>query len=217
MSTTSIPIPGTPAYWAAQREAVALVGAWQNDTLIPDEELALLRRIAAHRLATRMMAALGHDVERLTAIVLRTPGLFEEDVDEDDEDEDADPDGPPHGQDWCRKGCQILYGMECGICGYEGRGVWASQVNTVAEHCCHCNARTRQSPEGICELCGKDAETPDAPVQTPAFCFRDCGPVSTDAQCRLCRDLERHAQGASVQAGHEDQAASAHGIVGGGR
>ena len=212
MSTTSIPIPGTPAYWTAQREAVALVGAWQNDTLIPDGELALLRRIAAHRLATRMMAALGHDVERLTAIVLRTPGLFEEDGDEDDEeeDEDADPDGPPHGQDWCRRGCQILYGMECGICGYEGRGVWASQVDTVAEHCCHCNARTRQSPEGICELCGKDAETPDAPAQPLASCFWDCGPVSTDVQCRLCRDLERHAQGASAQPGDRGQSVSPH-------
>ena len=57
--------------------------------------------------------------------------------------------------------------MECGMCGYEGRGVWASQVDTVAEHCCHCNARTHQSPEGICELCGKDAETPDEPA--PAY------------------------------------------------
>lgn len=176
MSKIGIPIPGTTAYWAAQREAVALVNAWQNDAwqndkLIPAEELALLRRIAAHSLATRMMAALGHDVERLTAIVLRTPGLFEEDVDEDDEreDEDADPDAPPHGADWCKRGCQILHGMECGMCGYEGRGVWASQVDTVAEHCCHCNARTYQSPDGICELCGKDAETPDAPAPPTGF------------------------------------------------
>ena len=154
-----------------------------------------------------MMAALGHDVEHLTAIVLRTPGLFEEDIDEDDED--ADPDAPPRGQDWCRRGCQVLFGMECGMCGYEGRGVWASQVNTVAEHCCHCNARTYQSPEGICELCGKDAETPNEPAPQPASCFWDCGPVSQDSQCRLCRDLERHAQGTAPQA------APAHGIVDG--
>ena len=228
MSNTGIPIPGTPAYWAAQREAVALVDCWQNDKLndrlIPVEELALLRCIAAHSFATRMMAALGHDVERLTAIVLRTPGLFEEDVDEDDEgeDEDTDPDAPPHGADWCKRGCQILYGMECGMCGYEGRGVWASEVDTVAEHCCHCNARTYQSPEGICELCGKDAETPDEPAPQPASCFWDCGSVSEDAQCRLCRDLERYAQGATIQAGHESQAApapvaAAHGTVDGAR
>ena len=206
MRTIGIPIPGTPAYWAAQREAVSLVDAWQNDKLVPDEELTLLRRIAAHRLATRMMDALGHDVERLTAIVLRVPGLFEEDIDADGEgeDEDADPDGPPHGQDWCKRGCQILYSMECGMCGYEGRGVWADQVDTVAEHCCHCNARTYQSTEGTCELCGKDAETPDAPALRPASCFWDYGPVSTDAQCRLCRDLQHHAQGASVQAVRQD-------------
>ena len=213
MSTTAIPIPGTPAYWTAQREAVALVNAWQNDAwrsdkLIPAEELALLRCIAAHRLATRMMAALGHDVERLTAIVLRTPGLFEEDIDEDDEgeDEDADPDGPPHGQDWCERGCQPLYGMECGMCGYEGRGVWISEVASVAEYCCHCNARTYQSSEGICELCGKDGETPDAPALPPASCFWDRGSVRTDSQCDLCRALERHAHGVPVDPAHRGRA-----------
>ena len=177
MSNTAIPIPGTPASaksrsdlrGAAQREAVALVNAWQNDAwrsdkLIPAEELALLRCIAAHGLATRMMAALGHDVERLTAIVLRTPGLFEENVDEDDkeEDEDADPDGPPHGQDWCRRGCQVLFGMECGMCGYEGRGVWASQVDTAAEHCCHCNARTIKAPRASASSA---ARTPRRPTR----------------------------------------------------
>ena len=50
-----IPIPGTPAYWTAQREAVALVQAWQHTTLGADDELDLLRRIAAHGLASRMM------------------------------------------------------------------------------------------------------------------------------------------------------------------
>jgi len=212
MSTTGIPIPGTPAYWTAQREAVALVHAWQRTELGADDELDMLRRIAAHGFASRMMAAHGADVARWVAILETLCELFDDDIDEDDEeDEDADLDGPPYGQDWCRRGCQILYGMECGMCGYEGRGVWSSQVETVAEHCCHCNARTRQSPEGICELCGKDAETPDVPAQPPASCFWDCGPVSQDAQCRLCRDLERHAQGAAAQA------APAHGIVDGAR
>ena len=209
MSNTGIPIPGTPAYWAAQREAVALVNAWQDTVLAPGEELTLLRRIAAHGFASRMMAAHGHDVARWIAILERMPELF---GDEDDETDDADPDGPPHGQDWCRRGCQILFGMECGMCGYEGRGVWASQVDTVAEHCCHCNARTYQSPKGICELCGKDAETPDEPAPQPASCFWDCGLVSTDAQCRLCRDLERHAQGAAPT-----PAAPAHGTADGAR
>jgi len=214
MSTTGIPIPGTPAYWTAQREAVALVHAWQHTTLGADDELDVLRRIAAHGFASRMMAAHGANVARWVTILETMRGLFENDADEnnDEEDEDADPDGPPHGADHCPRGCQILYGMECGMCGYEGRGVWANQVDTVAEHCCHCNARTYQSPDGICELCGKDAETPDAPAQPPAsFCFWDCGPVSTDAQCRLCRDLERYAQGAAAQA------APAHGIVDGER
>ena len=209
MSTTGIPLPGTPAYWAAQREAVALVNAWQHTVLAPSEELALLRRITAHGFASRMMAAHGHDVARWIAILERMPELFE---DEDDETDDADPDAPPHGQDWCERGCQILFGMECGMCGYEGRGVRIDQVDTVAEHCCHCNARTYQSPDGICELCGKDAETPDAPAPQPASCFWDCSAVSQDTQCRLCRDLERHAQGAAPT-----PAAPAHGTADGAR
>ena len=208
-SATGIPIPGTPAYWAAQREAVALVNAWQHTELGADDELDLLRRIAAHGFASRMMATHGADVARWVAILETLREVFD-DADEDDEgkDEDVDPDAPPHGADWCKRGCQILHGMECGMCGYDGRGVWASQVDTVAEHCCHCNARTYQSLDGICELCGKDAEMPDppAPAQT-AVCLWDCGPVSTDAQCRLCRDLQRHAQGPTAQAGCEDPAA----------
>jgi len=116
-------------------------------------------------------------------------------------DDDADPDGPPHGSDFCPRGCQILYGMECGMCGYDGPGVSADQVETVAEYCCHCKARTYQSQEGICTLCGKDAETPDAPAPQAALCFWDCQPVSTDTQCTLCRDLECHARGAAAEAG----------------
>ena len=219
-SATGIPIPGTPAYWAAQREAVALVREWQHTELNTDDELDLLRRIAAHGFASRMMAAHGANVARWLAILETLRELFEDDADENGDD--RDPDGLPHGEDWCRNGCQRLFSMECGMCGYEGRGVRIDQVDTVAEYCCHCNARTRQSPDGICELCGKDAETPDAPALPPASCFWDCGAVSTGTQCSLCRDLQRHARGAALQAGQEDRTAPApaapgHGVVDGGR
>ena len=209
MSITGIPTPGNPTYWATQREAVALVQAWQSTELGADGELALLRRIAVHGFASRMMAAHGHHVTRWVAILERMPELFE---DEDDEDNDGrnDPDGPLHGQDWCERGCQPLFGMECGMCGYEGRGVWSSQVASVAEHCCHCKARTYQSPEGICELCGKDAETPDALALRPASCFWDCGPVSTGTQCSLCRDLEHHARQPATRAGDRGQPVPPH-------
>ena len=203
---TGIPIPGTPAYWTAQREGVALVDAYAFSDPDPFAELDALRRIAAHGFAARIMAAHRkpvaswiRDLERIVAAI--GAACFGED--------DTDPDAPPPGDDWCPRGCQPLYGMECGICGHDGPGVWASEIRTVAEYCCHCRARTRQSLDGICELCGKDAETPDAPALPPSSCFWDCGPVSQDTQCRLCRDLERHAQGAAVQAGHEDQAAPA--------
>ena len=159
-NATALPIPGTPAYGAAQREAVALVQAGRDTELAPDEELDLLRRIAAHGFASRMMAAHGADVARWIMILETLRELFEDDDEEDDEV--ADPDGPPRGSDWCRRGCQVRHGMECGMCGYDGPGVWADQVDTVAEYCCHCKARTYQSQEGICTLCGKDAETPDA-------------------------------------------------------
>ena len=96
------------------------------------------------------------------------------------------------------------------MCGYEGRGVRIDQVDTVAEHCCHCNARTYQSPDGICELCGKDAETPDAPALPPASCFWDCGAVSTDTQCSLCRDLERHARQPVTQVGDRGRPVPSH-------
>ncbi len=76
MSNTAIPIPGTPASaksrsdlrGAAQREAVTLVQAWQHTELGADDELDLLRRIAAHGLASRMMAAHGADVARWVTI-----------------------------------------------------------------------------------------------------------------------------------------------------
>ena len=133
---------------------------------------------------------------------------IEEDEDAAREEETYNPDAPPHGEDWCQRGCQILYGMECGMCGYDGPGVSIDKVDTVAEYCCHCNARTYQSPEGICTLCGKEAETPDAPAPHPALCFQNCsGAVTTDSQCDLCRDLERQARSIVAAARQEGQAA----------
>ncbi len=176
---TDIPTPGTPAYWTAQREGVALVDAYAFSDPDPFVELDALRRIAAHGCAARIMAAHRKpvaswitDLERIVAAI--DAACFGED--------DTDPDAPPPGDDWCPRGCQPLYGMECGICGHDGPGVWASEVSTVAEHCCHCRARTRQSPDGICELCGKDAEDAD---DTPAA----AGP----APCAR-PDPDRHAQ-----------------------
>ncbi len=52
------PVPGTNAYWAAQREAFALIEAWQTtDPDDPGAELAALRRIAAHSFAAGVMNA----------------------------------------------------------------------------------------------------------------------------------------------------------------
>jgi len=75
------------------------------------------------------------------------------------------------------------------MCGYEGRGVWASDVTTVAEYCCHCRARTYQSQEGICELCGKDAEGADTP--TPA----DAAPCPTSDRDHPAPPSEADPQG----------------------
>jgi len=173
-NATAIPTPGTPAYWTPQREAVALVQTWKNTELAPDQELDLLRRIAAHGFASRMMAAHGADVARWVMILETLRELFVDENDENDEEEegDADLDRPPHGSDFCPRGCQILHGMECGMCGYDGPGVRADAVSAVAEYCCHCRARTHQSTDGICELCGKDAEdTGDTPAAaSPASC-----------------------------------------------
>jgi len=176
---TDIPAPGTPAYWAAQREGVALVDAYAFSDPDPFAELDALRRIAAHGFAARIMAAHRkpvaswiRDLERIVAAI--DAACFGED--------DTDPDAPPPGDDWCPRGCQPLYGMECGMCGHDGPGVWASEVRTVAEYCCHCRARTYQSRDGICELCGKDAE--------------DAGDTPTAADPAPCArpDPDRHAQ-----------------------
>lgn len=104
-------VPGTEAYWAAQREAFALIEAWQ--TTDPDDpwaELAALRRIAAHPSAAGVMHA-------------------------------------------------------------HGRGVAIDATGTVAEHCCHCRARTYQDRDGICQLCGCDGEAfePVAPAGGPGI------------------------------------------------
>ena len=203
ISPTAIPIPGTPAYWAAQREAVALLHAYNFGHPDLFVELDMLRQIAAHGFAARMMAAQGDCLPDLLSSLERIADAIEA----DDEDADvADPDTPPPGDAWCKRGCQILYGMECGICGYEGPGVWADQVATVAEYCCHCKARTYQSPDSVCTLCGKDAETPDETAPQAALCFGECAPVSTDSQCALCRDLEHHARSAAAETGHDGRA-----------
>jgi len=146
-----------------------LVDAYVFGDLDPFEELEALRWIAAHGFAARIMAAHRKpvarwikDLERITAELAASC---------DGEDDDADPDGPPPGADFCIRGCQALHGMECGMCGYDGPGVWASEVPTVVEYCCHCRARTYQSRDGICELCGKDAD--GMPVMAdPAPCAR---------------------------------------------
>ncbi len=204
-NATAIPIPGTPAYWTAQREAVALLHAYNFG--LPDlfVELDVLRQIAAHGFAARMMAAQGDRLPDLLSNLERIAAAIEA----DDEDADvADPDAPPYGEDFCPRGCQILYGMECGMCGYEGPGVKIGEVDTVAEYCCHCKARTYQSLDSICELCGKHAETPDEAAPQAALCFGECGPVSTDTQCALCRNLEHHARSAAAETAPDGLAAS---------
>ncbi len=167
-SATAIPIPGTPAYWVAQREAVALLKAYNFGHPDLFAELGALRQIAAHGFAASMMAAQGHCLADLINGLERMAEALEA------EDEEEDPDAPPHGQDWCPRGCQPMHGMECGMCGHDGPGVWADAVSTVADYCCHCRARTYQSPDGICELCGKDAEdADDTPAAAgPAACVR---------------------------------------------
>jgi len=193
---TSIPTPGTPAYWTAQREGFALVDAYAFGDPDPFVELAALRRIAAHGFAARIMAAHRKPVARWIKDLARITADIAASCDGDD----ADPDSPPPGADLCIRGCQPLFGTECGMCGYDGPGVWASEVRTVAEYCCHCRARTRQSPDGICELCGKDAEDaedtptaadpapgarpdPDRHAQPPAAETRDTPNGSGPATC----------------------------------
>lgn len=160
-SFPTLPTPGTPAYWRAQREAVTLFRAFRD--LLDDPELLLpvLREIAAHGSARRMLAAHGHDVDR----ILRSCEIYAaswEEAGSYDGGREGSADEPPPGDDWCPRGCQPLYGLgECGMCGYQGRGVWDDAAATVAEYCRHCTARTRQTPDGMCQVCGKDAEGGD--------------------------------------------------------
>jgi len=121
MNATEIPVTGTPAYWTVQREALALIRNWEITIADPEEELNLLRCIAAHGFAARVMAAYDrHDAGWIS--ILETLGALFEAKDGDDADS-ANPDRPPHGHDWCVHGCQPLYGMECGMCGYDSPGV----------------------------------------------------------------------------------------------
>jgi len=90
---TDIPTPGTPAYWATQREGVALVDAYSAiEEPDPSEELERLRRIAAHGFAARIMAAQRKpvaswimDLERTVAVIDRacfgTDGTLLHDLD----------------------------------------------------------------------------------------------------------------------------------------
>ncbi len=166
------PVPGAQAYWAAQREAFALIEDWQ--TTDPDDpwaELAALRRIAAHPFAAGVMHAHGRTFARW----IRELEAMEEDRYRKGpamDDEDNEPETEPKGHDWCPRGCQPLYHLgECGACGYEGRGVAISATGTVAEYCCHCSARTYQDRDGTCQLCGRDAESfgPAAPTGSPSL------------------------------------------------
>ncbi len=87
------------------------------------------------------------------------------------DDRDGEPETEPKGSDWCPRGCQPLHLGECGMCGYEGRGVAIDATDTVAEYCCHCGTRTYQDRTGMCQLCGRDAEAfgPDASKDGPAL------------------------------------------------
>lgn len=156
--TPRIPTVGTPAYWRAQREAFALVVQWQETQAYGDldAERATLAAITDHGFASRIMAAHGRPVARWLDALNREIASYEA---ARWDDEVVDPDEPPSGHDWCPRGCQPLHRLgECGMCGFQGRGVPIDKTASVAEYCCHCNARTYQSHDGICELCGKDAE-----------------------------------------------------------
>lgn len=160
-NSPTLPTPGTPAYWRAQREAVTLFRSFRE--LLDDPELLLpvLHEIAAHGSARRMLAAHGHDVDRILRSCEAYVASWEEPGGYDGTRE-GDADEPAAGNDWCPRGCQPLYGLgECGMCGHRGRGVRDDAVSTVAEFCCHCTARTRQTPDGMCQACCKDAEGAD--------------------------------------------------------
>ena len=171
-SLAPIPVPGSNAYWAAQHEAFALIDAWQTtDPGDPWAELDALRRIAAHPFAAGVMHAHGRTFARWIAEL--------EAMEEDryrkgpvTDDWDDEPETEPKGDDWCPRGCQPLFHLgECGMCGYEGRGVAIDATDTVAEYCCRCGTRTYQDHAGTCQLCGHDAETVRAatPADGPAL------------------------------------------------
>ena len=63
-ATPSIPTVGTPAYWTAQREAFELIARWRETYCDPYPERDVLRAIAAHGFASRVMAAHGYPVAR---------------------------------------------------------------------------------------------------------------------------------------------------------
>ncbi len=154
------PVPGTNTYWVAQREAFALIEAWQTtDPDDPGAELAALRRIAAHSFAAGVMNAHGRTLGRwIRELETMEEDRYRTDAVTDDGDEGSETE--PKGDDWCPRGCQPLYHLgECGMCGYEGRGVAIDATDTVAEYCCHCGTRTYQDHAGMCQLCGHDAET----------------------------------------------------------
>lgn len=189
MQTTaapSIPTPGSPAYWCAQREAFTLFRAFHEHLDDPKRLLPVLRQIAAHGFARRLLAAHSHDADRLLrSFADHIASWAVGEPDEDGGDPDDGPDEPPSGEDWCPRGCQPLFRMDCGMCGHRGRGVWADAVGTVAEYCCHCRARTHQSRGGICERCGKHAEGDDEspPASPPAAGSRDRGCTGAGVGC----------------------------------
>lgn len=62
---------------------------------------------------------------------------------------------PAKGHDWCPNGCQPLYELgECGMCGYQGVGVFADEVREVIDACEATGRYTRQTLEGYCYACG---------------------------------------------------------------
>ncbi len=216
-SLAPIPVPGTNAYWAAQREAFALIEAWQTtDPDDPGAELAALRRIAVHSFAASVMNAHGRTLARW----IRELEAMEEDryrTDTATDDGDEGPETEPKGDDWCPRGCQPLYHLgECGMCGYEGRGVAIDATYTVAEYCCRCGTRTYQDHAGICQLCGHDAETfgPATPADSPALGHGTegvpCAPkgrcttgpgTADDGHCCSCRTPVCPGDAASATAG----------------
>ncbi len=165
MDTTEIPVPGTPAYWAAQREAVALLKAYNFGH--PDllAELGALRQIAAHGFAASMMAAQGNDLQGIIRALQRMADEIEDD-DVAGEDNAGNPDEPPPGEAWCARGCQVTYGMECGMCGYDGKaGTRPVPSNQACWHPPH-------GPFPFQEACHADPRRPPPPGRRLLPCQR---------------------------------------------